>query len=286
MGHQFELPFVAKRIRTRYWKPGDDFLKIIADSIAYKCKDGDIIVISEKPISVAMGRVVDETEVRPSLLAKFLVRIWMRFVWGHLLGPLCHLRTRTLWRLRRYPIPEGYAHKQVALQYAGFGQALLHYSEGGIDVTNLPFALASVPLENPLEVCKIVLKAIEKACGKQVIVMIIDTDRTYSSGVVHLTPRPGAMNGIRSLGVLASVFGRMLCWKAQATPLAQCGRGRALSVEEALDAANVADRAMGCGAGRTVWDMARNLRVEITGVTWEMLDRVRHFPIVLVRRVE
>jgi F420-0:gamma-glutamyl ligase-like protein len=76
------------------------------------------------------------------------------------------------------------------------------------------------------------------------------------------------------------VFG----WKARATPLAICGRK--LSLEETLAIADAADRAMGYGAGRTVWDMARRFRVGLAEVSWEMLDRVRHYPIVLVRKIE
>lgn len=278
------MPLIAKRIRTRYWRPRDDFLKIIVDSIADYCRDGDIIAVSEKAISVAMGRVVDEAQVRPTLLAKVLARIWTRFVWGYVLGPLCRLSAKTLWRLRRYPIPQGEAHKEVALRHAGFRQALLHYSEGGIDVTNLPYALASLPLSNPQEVGERVLGAVQKACGEEVSVMIVDTDKTYSREGIHVTPRPNALRGIRQLGLLAFMLGRMLSWRPRATPLAICGR--TLSVEEALAVADAAERARGPGAGRTVWDMARRFRVGLTQVTWEMLERVEHHPIVLVRKVE
>lgn len=233
---------------------------------------------------MAMGHVVDEADVRPGLLAKFLVRIWMRFVWGYLLGPLCRFRTKTLWRLKRYPIREGAAHKEVALRHAGFRQSLLHYSEGGIDVTNLPYALASLPLDDPERIGGMVLRAIAKACDKEVSVMIIDTDKTYSWNRLHLTSRRSAVRGLRALGLLALILGRTFGWKARATPLVICGRE--LSLDETLTVADAADRAMGCGAGRTVWDMARRFRVGLTGVSWDMLDRVRHYPIVLVRKVE
>jgi len=280
----FNLPLIAKPIRTKYWRPGDDFLKIIADSIASSCENGDTVVISEKAISVAMGRVVDESGANPSLMAKVLARVWMRLVWGYILGPLCRMRPKTLRRLRSYPIPEGEAHKEIVLRYAGFGQSLLHYSEGGIDVTNLPYALAALPLPNPEEVGGILLKAVKKACGKEATLMITDTDKTYSRNSTHLTPRPRAITGIRSVGLLALVVGRLLRWTARATPLAVCGHS--LTVEDALAVANVADRARGFGAGRTVWDMASRFHVGLMDVTWEMLDRVEHYPIVMVREAE
>ncbi len=258
-------------------------MKIILESIASECQDGDIVVVSEKAISVALGRVVDEALIRPSFLAKVLARIWTRLGWGYFLGPLCRLRDKTLWRLRRYPIPQGEVHKQVALQYAGFGQALLHYSEGGIDVTNLPYALVSLPLNNPDGVGQNIRKAIQEVLGKQVTVMITDTDKTYSRKGTHLTPRPGAVRGVRSLGIVAFILGRTLRWTARATPLTV--DGASFSLEEALSAAEAADRARGHGAGRTAWDMARRFRVELTGITWEMLDSIGHYPIVLVRKL-
>lgn len=278
------MTFTAKRIRTRYWKPGDNFLRIIIDSVANGCRDGDIVVISEKAISVAMGRVVNEAEIRPNLLARLLVRIWTRVVWGYALGPLCHLSKRTLRRLREYPIPEGEAHKEVVLRHAGFSQALLHYSEGGIDVTNLPYALASLPLDEPEDASDKILRAVQKACRKKVSVMIVDTDKTYSKNGLYLTARVNPIPGIRSLGLFALVLGRLLRWRARATPLASSGS--MLSVEEALDVADCADEAMGYGAGRTVWDMARKFRVDLTEVTWEMLDRVRHYPVVIVKKTK
>lgn len=196
MSYEFDLPLIAKPIRTKYMRPGDDFLKIIMNSIADDCEDGDIIAISEKAISVAMGRVLDESRVRPSLMAKALARIWMRLIWGYLLGRLCHLTNKTIWRLKRYPIPEGEAHKEIVLRYVGFSQSLLYYSEGGLDVTNLPYALASLPLSSPEEVADRVLTAIEDRCCKEISVMLVDSDKTYSGHGLHLASRPTATGGI------------------------------------------------------------------------------------------
>jgi F420-0:gamma-glutamyl ligase-like protein len=51
-----------------------------------------------------------------------------------------------------------------------------------------------------------------------------------------------------------------------------------------LRVAEVANRARGFGAGGTVWDMAEAFKVQLSGVSWEMLDTVRHKPIVIVRK--
>jgi len=39
------MKIVAQAIRTRYWKPGDDYRKIVLESIAKESRDGDIVAI-------------------------------------------------------------------------------------------------------------------------------------------------------------------------------------------------------------------------------------------------
>jgi F420-0:gamma-glutamyl ligase-like protein len=56
-----------------------------------------------------------------------------------------------------------------------------------------------------------------------------------------------------------------------------------MQAEDALEIAEAANRARGSGAGRTVWDMADNFKVGLTEVSWEMLETVKHKPIVILR---
>jgi F420-0:gamma-glutamyl ligase-like protein len=76
--------------------------------------------------------------------------------------------------------------------------------------------------------------------------------------------------------------GRMLKLRKRPTPLSVAGLK--MQAEEALKIANIADRARGPGSGATVWDMAARFQVEATGVTWDMLAKIRHKPIVIVRK--
>jgi F420-0:gamma-glutamyl ligase-like protein len=69
--------------------------------------------------------------------------------------------------------------------------------------------------------------------------------------------------------------------KRRATPIAVAGCK--MQVEKALEIAKVANRARGFGAGRTVWDMAAMFKVDLANVSWEMLEAVKHKPIVIVR---
>ena len=57
-----------------------------------------------------------------------------------------------------------------------------------------------------------------------------------------------------------------------------------LSAAEALTITNIADKARGPGSGATVWDMAARFQVDVNGVSWEMLAKIRHKPIVIVRK--
>jgi len=274
--------YKALAVKTRYWKPEDDYITDIINSIKNIVNDGDFVTISEKAVSTALGNLVDENKIKPSSLARFIAKYWMRIVWPYVLGPVCHLRKKTIDYLREYPIEEGSRHKQLALQRAGFLQALMHGSEGGIDGSNLAFSYVCLPLENAQETVLELQERIYNELGKKVSVAIVDTDKTYSVKGFHFTPRPKPIKGIFSVGgVLAYVVGRSLKLQKRATPLAFSGPS--LSTEEAIEIAKVANRTRGVGAGRTVWDMAKNFKVSLTEVTWDMLEQTEHRPVVLIR---
>jgi F420-0:gamma-glutamyl ligase-like protein len=276
------LKWPVRAVQTGYWTPGSDYLSIIASALRDKLKDGDIVAVSEKALAVAKGLIIDEREVKPGLLAKVLARLWMRIIWGFLLGRVCRLKEENVQRLRGYPLREGSSHKQVALLCAGFLRALHWGSEGGIDGSNLPFAYVSLPLDDPEAVADEIRLRLLRELGKKVAVMIVDTDKTYSLGGFHFTHRPVSFRGIHSFfGVAAYILGRALRLRRRATPLAVSGVE--LDAEFALDLAEAAHRARGSGAGRTVWDMAERFGVSLTGVTWDMLRSLRHRPLVIIR---
>lgn len=272
----------ALGIVTTYWRPGRNYLEEIIEGVRGKIADGDFVVVSEKAISTALRNIVDESMVKPSLIAKLIAKYWMRIVWGYFLGPLCHFREKMLRRLREYPLEMGSRHKQVALQHAGLLQALMFGSEGGIDGSNLAYSYVSLPLNNADEIAERIWKQIWLRLRKKVFVIIVDTDKTYSFRNFHFTPRPKPIKGIHSFGgFLAYVIGRMFKLKRRATPIAVAGCK--LPAEKALEIAAIANRVRGFGAGRTVWDMAESFKVELTGVSWEMLETVKHKPIVIIR---
>jgi F420-0:gamma-glutamyl ligase-like protein len=274
--------YKAVAVESNYWTPNEDYATKITNAIKNIIRDGDFVAISEKAISTALGNLVDEKTLKPSLLARFIAKYWMRIVWPYLLGPVCHLRKQTVDYLKSYPPVEGSYHKQLGLEHGGFLQALMHGSEGGIDGSNLPHSYVALPLQNAQTIAQMLMEQIRSKLGKNVTVVIVDTDKTYSLWGFHFTPRPKPIKGIHSAGgFIAYVVGRCLKLQKRATPLAVAGL--CLSTEESLEIARITNRARGSGAGRTVWDMANTFHVELTDVTWGMLKSVKHFPIVVIR---
>jgi len=277
--------YKALAISTKYWKPNEDYTANIVKAIRGKLRNDDIVTVSEKAISTASGNIIDESKIKPSLTARFLAKYWTRIIWGYVLGPLCQLREETIQRFKNYPIKEGARHKQVALQYSGLLQALMHGSEGGIDGSNLPYSYVSLALKDAPEIAQKIRAAIEQTLGIKVTVLIVDTDKTFSLCSFHFAPRPVSLERIHSnSGILAYIAGRSLKLKKHATPIAVAGKN--LSAEEALNVAAIANRTRGFGAGRTVWDMAEKFGVSLTQTSWEMLDKIEHKPIVIIRRVK
>ena len=68
----------VKAVKTKFWRPSQDYLKVIVESVQALLRNGDVVVISEKAISTSLGNIVDESEVVPGVLAKLLAIIWMR----------------------------------------------------------------------------------------------------------------------------------------------------------------------------------------------------------------
>ena len=170
------------------------------------------------------------------------------------------------------------------MRLRGLLAALMWGSEGGIDGSNLPFSLVSLPLE-PEEAQDIALELAGRAraeLGKKVVALIIDSDRTYSLGPLHISPRKTAIKGIiGGLGAIAYVIGNALRLKGRPTPVASSYPR--LGPELALRIASLAEKVMGHGAGRDVWEMAYRFGVGLTEVTWNMLESIPHKPVAIVR---
>jgi len=275
--------YSALAVTTNYWKPNSNYIEKIISSVGDKIENGDFVVVSEKAIATATGRIVDESRIKPSFYAKVLAKFWMRIAWGYFLGVMCHFGPRLLKRLREYPLKSGSRHKQVALEQAGLMQALMFGSEGGIDGSNLAYSYVSLPLNKAGEMAQRIRNRVLVRLNRNVCVIIADTDKTYKFRSFFFTARPQPLKGIQSIGgVIAYILGKLLKLKKSSTPLAVAGCN--LGAGEALKITNIADKARGPGSGATVWDMAARFHVDVNMVSWEMLDTIKHKPIVIVRK--
>lgn len=276
-----KLRVKARSIKTHYWRPRTDYASEIVTSIRGRVSDGDIVLISEKAIAVASGLIVDEATVKPGLFAKWLATVWIRRLWGGPIGRISGLRRKTIENLKKYPIQEGSAHKQLVLRSTGLLQALRHYSEGGIDASNLPYSYVCLPIKNSEAVATEIREAILSETKVKTTVIIVDGDVTFSWRNLHLAPRNVQTPGLIHIGgVFTFILGRILKLKPRQTPIAISGEK--LNPDRALWLAKLHHRQSGRGLGRTVWSMSNQMNTSLTGITWEMLDSAEHRPITLV----
>ena len=269
--------YIVIPIETGYIKPNENLNSIINPAKEIM-EDGDYLVIAETPVSVSQGRLVDESRYSPSLKAKFLTTVWSKYLWGYVFGPLLGIKKRTIKNLRRLP-KETYAHKEVVLQLYGLKHALKPASEAGIDLSNAPGSCVSLLPENPQKVAK----QLKAEIGKNVCVMIIDTDATYKKNGKYFTGLPIAIDGIEAnKGVIGYVKGQ-LGENMGSTPL---GCSENISVEEGLKIANIAEDYQKSLTTEmsTIHSVKSVLGTDESSVTIEALDSITHTPAVIIRK--
>jgi F420-0:gamma-glutamyl ligase-like protein len=275
-----KVEYTTIPVHTGYIKPNESY-DIIIESAASQMKDGDFLVISETPISVSQGRLVDESEFQPSILSFILADLWSKYLWGYLLGPLFRIKSRTIKNLRKLP-PEARAHKKVILEYYGLKHALKPASEAGVDLSNVPGTMVSLLPEDPQGVSHDISTRILRDLSLDVTVMIIDTDASYQILGRKFTSLPIALKGIRSdLGIFGYLLGRF----AEILGPTPLGVSRPLKLDKALKIAKIAEDFHKNNEKdiETVYDMKNIFEGDINGVTVEMLDSVEHTPAIIVR---
>jgi len=275
--HVINGDYIVIPIETGYIKPNDSLDSII-EPARKLMKDNDYLVIAETPISVSQNRLVDESKYTPSITAKFLTVVWSKYIWGYVLGPLLKIKKRTIKNLRKLP-KETEAHKEVVLQLYGLKHALKPASEAGIDLSNAPGTFVSLLPENPEKVaCDI-----KKDIGKEVCVMIIDTDATYMKNGKYFTGLPIAIDGIDADNGFFGYVKGQLSENMGSTPL---GCSEKMDVETALKIANIAEdyqRSLSTEM-KTIHSVKAVLGSEIDEVTIEDLDSITHTPAVIIRK--
>lgn len=275
--HVINGDYIVIPIETGYIKPNDSLDSIIKPARELMM-DGDYLVIAETPISVSQNRLVDEAEYSPSLTAKFLTVVWSKYLWGYVLGPLLGIKERTIKNLRKLP-KETEAHKQVVLELYGLKHALKPASEAGIDLSNAPGTCVSLLPDNPERVAT----EIKEEIGKDICVMIIDTDATYMKNGKYFTGLPIAIEGIDADNGFFGYVKGQLSENMGSTPL---GCSEKMDVETALKIANIAEdyqKSLSTEM-KTIHSVKKVLGSEFDEVTIEDLDSITHTPAVIIRK--
>ncbi|MDI3550469.1 MAG: hypothetical protein PWQ15_1572 [Methanobacterium sp.] len=269
-------------VQTGYIKPGESY-DVILERAVKNLEDHDFLVISETPLAISQGRLVDETEFKPSFSAYFLAEIWSKYIWGYFLGPLLGIKKRTIKNLRKLP-PEARYHKELILQYYGWRHALKPASEAGVDLSNAPGTCVSLLPQDPQGLSEEIETKIGKISGKNVNVVIIDTDATYKLGKLIFTSLPVSASGIKNnWGLLAYLLGRLGRIMGP-TPL---GISKPHRLEKIFQIARAAEEHQKLHENNmeTVYDMQKLLEGKVNNITIDMLDSITHMPAVIVREL-
>jgi F420-0:gamma-glutamyl ligase-like protein len=274
--------YIVIPVYTGYIKPGESYDIIIKNSLDILEED-DFLVVSETPLAISQGRIVDESLFKPSISSFILAEIWSKYLWGYLLGPLLGMKKRTILNLRKLPF-EARKHKKLILDYYGWKHALKPASEAGVDLSNAPGTFVSLLPDDPQEISEDMGRRIGEKIGKKVTVMVIDTDATYQLGKIKFTSLPISVPEIRNdMGFLGYLMGRLGSIQGP-TPL---GISHPQNIDKTLQIARIADQYQRKSGNsmETVYDMQKMLSGDIKSITVEMLDSIIHIPAVIVRKV-
>lgn len=171
---------------------GDDLARLIAEAVERRgdaLRTGDVLVVAQKVVSKAEGRVVSLREVVPSGLAREFAETWgkdSRFV------EVVLRESRRIVRMDRGMI--------IAETTHGFICA-----NAGVDASNVPGEdrVSLLPLDPDGSALRL-RKALEEICGAQVAIIVSDTfGRPWREGLTNVAI------GVAGLSPLVSYIGQL-----------------------------------------------------------------------------
>ncbi len=198
-------------------KPGDDVGKLICDS--FKLEDGDIVVVTSKVISKAEGRIVRIDEIEPSKYAVEIARkvgkppelVELILRSSRIVGviPVFELLRRGIFDARMLSPNVDAAidtlEKDRGLLVTLVGSSI--YSDAGIDLSNVPPGYAALPPANPDESARRIRESIRRHSGKNVAVLISDTEIFVGGSIEVCRGKAGICLVRRKFGE-ADLYGR------------------------------------------------------------------------------
>lgn len=277
------------RIRVRrkplpYWLPGTDVSDIILKEYGRVLDHGDIIIISDKALSVAHGYIYDESRISSGTTYRVAAYLVSRVLWGRVLSSPFSKELRDI--LLNTPIDLVSKHKRLALYIGGIKHLVKPVSEAGIDTTNLPHSYVSLPIREVTSLLRKIRREIESSLGIEISILVADTDKTYKVKGLNLafSTRPSAVRNVIDLGGYAYLLGKYFRRHFVECPTPVAYLGRELSLDQILWLCKAVEERRGYGAGRNIMEMYRNLGVSsYNDITWRKLDEVKHYPVIVAR---
>lgn len=267
-------------VKCDYIHAGEGYDKLII-AIGKVVEEGDIVVISETPISIIEGNLVDESKYDYGFVSLLIAEFWCKFLWGYVLA-LLNYNSRTISNLRKMP-PEARNHKEFILREYGLKHALMPSGDAGVDLSNVPGSYVSLLPDNPEGSAFLVKDLIYEKYAINVDVIIIDTDPTYEFSGRLFTSIPKSVNGIiNDMGVYG-YFLRFFSKYAGATPLASTLDD---NVNSLINIANIAEECQENNLTNffeTIYNMTDRFGVEYDEISYDMLEKQSHIPAVLIR---
>jgi len=269
------------------WLPGKS-IDEIADTIYRHYRDsideGDIIVVSEKPLAIALGYIYDENTIvvdpMTSVMTKATLFLWCRilnnFIMSRSISMICSIDDKILAR-----------HKKLALRIGGIKHFLKPLSEAGIDTTNLPYTYVSLPLKNAKKIAMELKEELSSRLGIDIDILIVDTDRTFqlkNLNNIAFATRVTEIPGIIDLGFIAYLLGKTFreIFIEYPTPIAFTGRW--IGLKRILRIAYLSDKVIGYGIGRNFIEMIKRLKKHVyEPILWRDICLHKHRPVAIVR---
>lgn len=269
-----------------YWYPGTNFIDKIIKKYSKHIENGDILAISDKALSTALGNIYDEENLCVDIITKILTFIVVKFFWARLAR--IFFKSQNVFSIfNNTPLNIIAVHKKIALRYGGFRHFLKPLSEAGVDTTNLPYNYVSLPLRNIDNVVKNIQSTIYKCLKKYVNILVIDSDKTYRikwlKNIAFAT-RYSSLKNVLDLGVISYIAGKKFkkLFISYPTPVAY--KGINLGLPLLLRIAKLAEKFMGWGLGRNAVEMLMNLgKKNFSEITWSDMNSVAHYPVVLIK---
>ncbi len=267
-----------------YWYPGTDFVNDIIKRFEAHIDNGDVLAVSEKAISIALGNVYDEKMVKADRFSIAMTRL-CNFIWLKAFRNMFQSQ-QTINLLTNTPLEVAAAHKKLALRFGGVKHFFKPLSEAGIDTSNLPYTYVSLPLKNANRIAEEISTKIYRKLGKSIVVLVVDTDKCYKPkglGGIAFSTRYSKIRGVFDFGAISYFIGRKFAdlFKEYPTPVA-CSHNIGLPL--VLLISRVVERYRGFGLGRNAFEMLENLgKKSFCDVKWADMNTSKHYPAILVK---